>query len=227
MYKKGFKIEYAEKQCKICSQIKPISSFYKRTDRVCKRCRCEINAEKSYQRHLEKFPDLPDETWKDVVGYEGLYRVSNLGRIRSFVRGGQRGCILALTTHRQGYKIVKFYDRKSYLVHRLVAESFIPNPEDKATVNHIDGNKANNRISNLEWATQSENNKHAFLTGLKPFTQKQFEAATRGHKIDKSQVFQIRNLFDSGKSLLELSKAFHVSKAQVCRIVNHKSRCSV
>ena len=77
MYKKKFKIEYTEKQCKICSQIKPIFSFYKRTDRVCKRCRCEINAEKAYQRHLEKFPDLPDETWKDV----GVSQVSEAGTV--------------------------------------------------------------------------------------------------------------------------------------------------
>lgn len=230
MCKKYNKIDYSEKECKICHQIKPISGFYSRTYKTCKRCVCKINSDKSYKRHLLNNPDLQNEIWKDVIGYKGLYKISNFGRVRSFVLGGNNGCILLQSTHKQGYKRIRLSDGNSslsYLVHRLVAIAFIPNPDNKETVNHLDGNKANNSVENLEWATQSENNKHAFRTGLKRFTDKNQEASTRGHKVNKSQVIDIRNEFSNGKSLLNLSLEYSISKAQVCRIVNHKSRISV
>lgn len=230
MCKKGSKINYTEKECKVCHEIKHISEFYSRTNKTCKRCRCKINSEKAFERHLLNNPDLPNEIWKDVVGYEGYYKVSNFGRIRSFVLGGYNGCILSQTTHKQGYKRINLSDGKSdseHLVHRLVATAFTPNPYGKETVNHIDGNKSNNNVSNLEWATQSENNRHAIRTGLKIFTEKNRLASTRGFKISRDQVADIRIRFLKGKSLSELAKMYSVSKAQICRIVNRKSRISV
>lgn len=115
-----------------------------------------------------------EEIWKDIQGYEGLYQVSNLGRVKSLARLDTRGQrvsekILKLGKHRAGYFRVNLYKNgkmKQYLVHRLVALAFIPNPENKEQVNHIDGNKQNNVIENLEWCTHSENIQHAYRTGL-------------------------------------------------------------
>lgn len=114
------------------------------------------------------------EVFKPIKGYEGLYEISNLGRVKSLPKIiGKRTkheTILKSRISTQGYEMVTLCkESKSFnaSVHRLVAEAFIPNPNNKATVNHVDGNKLNNDISNLEWSTQSENNFHAYKTGLK------------------------------------------------------------
>ena len=230
MYKKGSKIKYTEKECKICHIIKPISDFYSRTDKTCKKCRCNINSEKSFKIHLNNYPDLPNEIWEEVYGYESYYKVSNLGRIRSLIKGRKNGCILQQSSTKQGYKRIKLSNKiasKSYLVHRIVAIAFIPNPDNKETINHKDGNKQNNNISNLEWATQSENNKHAFKTGLKSFTYKNMIASTKGRKLSENQVENIRNKSHDGYSISDLSKMFFVSKSQICRIINKKSRIPI
>ena len=113
------------------------------------------------------------EVWKDIKGYEGLYQVSNLGRARSldrYVRNGtsnkniKRGKILKPCATRDGYlqlNLIKNKKKKVSTVHRLVAKAFIVNFENKPCVNHIDGNKQNNNVENLEWVTYSENTIHA------------------------------------------------------------------
>lgn len=105
------------------------------------------------------------EIWKSVNGFEGLYMVSNLGRIKSLPRNGTRknGSILKPAI-RGNYLFVRLTGNrldKKCSVHRLVAEAFIPNPSNKPLVNHKDGNKLNNNANNLEWCTQSENMIHA------------------------------------------------------------------
>lgn len=111
------------------------------------------------------------EIWKDVVGYEGLYQVSNLGRVKSLPRRIMCGWadfiskekIISQANHRQGYKIVCFHrngKQKTYKVHRLVAEAFIPNHKKYKCINHKDENKSNNVVSNLEWCNHSYNNNY-------------------------------------------------------------------
>lgn len=109
------------------------------------------------------------EIWKDVVNYENLYKISNLGRVKSLYRMGANERICKLHIGTRGYlevNISKNNIRKKVRVHRLIAEAFIPNPENKPEVNHIDGNKLNNSIENLEWVTRSENIQHSFKIGL-------------------------------------------------------------
>ena len=114
------------------------------------------------------------ETWKDIAGFEGLYQISNLGRIRSLDRitvemttGIQRhlsGKLLNPTDNGDGYRIVslkKGGKRFSRYIHRLVAEAFVDKPEGCNVVNHIDYNKGNNIFSNLEWCTQKANVQHS------------------------------------------------------------------
>lgn len=115
------------------------------------------------------------ERWRDIPGYEGLYQVSSLGNVRR----GER--IKKPHTDHGGYLTVwlsKNAKMKCLKVHRLVAQAFIPNPDDKRTVNHIDGNKKNNGVENLEWATHSENIIHANKTGLRAVTDAQRTAAS-------------------------------------------------
>ena len=125
------------------------------------------------------------ETWKPVKGYEGLYEVSDRGRVKSLEREisfkskNQFGVfytgykapekILTPIVHKSGYLVVNLYfadTHKTKTIHRLVAEAFIDKPDGKSQVNHIDGNKVNNSVGNLEWVTPSENIKHAYKTAL-------------------------------------------------------------
>jgi len=122
------------------------------------------------------------EIWKPIEGFEGRYEVSNLGNVRSLdmiVNNGykdylKRGRVLVKTISGYGkYHKVHLCDGisgfKQMRVHRLVANAFIPNPENKETVNHINGDKQDNRVENLEWATQAENNRHAHDNNLMRF----------------------------------------------------------
>lgn len=100
------------------------------------------------------------EEWKPIPDFEGIYEVSNYGRIKSLARNGTKGGLLKQHIDRYGYlKVVLHKGNKPYYftVHRLVANAFIENPENKATVDHIDCNRTNNHADNLRWCTVKEN----------------------------------------------------------------------
>ena len=123
------------------------------------------------------------EIWKDIIGYEGLYQVSNFGRVKSldkimFVYGCQKdpiqaikkGKILTPRKNSDGYdkvSLTKNKVAKEYFIHRLVAICFLDNPNNYEEVNHIDGNKTNNNVSNLEWCTHLQNMQHCYENNLR------------------------------------------------------------
>lgn len=108
-----------------------------------------------------------NEIWKDIDGYEGFYQISNFGRVKSFCQPTQfhkpKEHLLKLTVANNGYQQVTLYKntkRKKFLVHRLVASAFIPNPNNYPHINHKDENKLNNSVDNLEWCTALYNNRY-------------------------------------------------------------------
>ena len=105
------------------------------------------------------------EIWKDIKNYEGLYQVSNMGRVKN-----KKNCTINPELNKNGYKYIPLYKenkRRRELLHRIVATAFIENPNSLPQVNHIDGNKQNNNVDNLEWCTCSYNLKEAYRLKLR------------------------------------------------------------
>lgn len=173
------------------------------------------------------------EEWKDIEGYEGYYQVSSFGNIRSLDRlidfpsrwhGGsmvkriRKGHIMKPGSSPRGYSIAslsKLSVHKYYSVHRLVAMTFIPNPENKPQVNHINGIKTDNRVENLEWVTPSENIQHSVDTGLQPKPVKMPKK-----KLNYGKVRRIR---ESNLGIGDLCKMFDITPKTVNRILSRKT----
>lgn len=164
------------------------------------------------------------EQWKTIKGYKSFYDVSNFGRVRGW-RNGRYGRrikprIKKLTLNPYGYyqtgiringKSTNFY------VHRLVAEAFIPNPENKPEVNHIDCDKINNRADNLEWCTHEENLIHASKMGV--LKGRMIGEDVPASKLKEKDVISIRDLYHKGFLQKDIAKKFNVSKSLISKVV--------
>lgn len=123
-----------------------------------------------YEHQKLALEQSKDSSRVAVIGYEGLYEIDSQGNVYSIVQScSKRKRQLKDYSNKSGYRKVNLYSKdgkcsKKY-IHRLVAEAFIPNPENKPNVNHIDCNRSNNNVKNLEWCTQSENIKHCINVG--------------------------------------------------------------
>lgn len=169
------------------------------------------------------------EIWKDIEGYEGCYQVSSLGRIKSLSRKKplRNGHFCYSTekilnqSDRRGYACVVLSKTKAkpFSVHRLVANAFVPNTENKKTVNHKNGDKKDNRVSNLEWATQSEQQLHASSIGLR---NKARGSNSNLSKLTESDIKEIFNLYNSGKYYIkQIADRYKVGVNAISSILNN------
>lgn len=175
------------------------------------------------------------EIWKDIPEYEGYYQVSNLGNVRSLDRIREthpsakkqfkvfkKGFLLTPDLTHGGYlrfSLSKDKKTKKFSSHRLVAQAFIPNPENKEQVNHKDGNKLNNSIDNLEWCTGSENIRHAYKNGL----QSQVGEKNAASKLTNEQVKEIKVKLLNGVSPKEISNSYPIHRTSVYDIINGRN----
>jgi NUMOD4 motif-containing protein/HNH endonuclease len=176
---------------------------------------------------------MENEIWKGVLGWENRYEVSSIGRVRSVEREGKhysgskslwKSKMLKFNINR-GYKHVLLYrsefDKQRTGVHRLVAAAFIPNPDNKPTVNHINCNPGDNRVENLEWATYKEQQDHAAKSGHRYMT---LGEMSNFSKLTESDVIEIRRLFDNGiMTRIEIANKFSMAKSNVQYIVNRQT----
>jgi len=160
---------------------------------------------------------------KQIKNYEGLYEIDNLGNIFSTPRKGTKGGLISKITD-QYFEVVLCKDSKNarFNLHRLLAEHFIDNPLNLPQVNHIDGNKFNNDLSNLEWCTASQNQLHAIRLGLKLPA----KGSKNGNsKLKEQDVFEIRNIAKQrGRhyNRKELAEKYNVSICTIKEIVNKR-----
>ena len=173
------------------------------------------------------------EVWKDVVGYEGLYQVSNLGRVKSFDRAIREG-----RNRIPGKMMFPHQDRKGYLnvnlsregkifhakVHRLVAQAFLPNPENLPEVNHINFEKDNNFVKNLEWVTSKTNSEHFFGSEKAEQRNKKLRKEKNPNaKLTSKDVNLLRKLRKEYRiKRTTLALLFGVSLSQIQRIIYNK-----
>ncbi len=173
-----------------------------------------------------------NEIWKDVIGWENYYQISNTGYVRSkdrYMRHYQGGLALLkgklLSPNRvKGYLVATFFKdehRERWLIHRLVAIHFISNPENKPTVNHKNTIKNDNRADNLEWATDSEQQIHAVKNGLRDNTMGEKNNLS---KVKNEDVIKMRELYATGNFFQrEIADMFGLTEEHCHKIINRKA----
>lgn len=184
-----------------------------------------MNAKETYETLMKYYPqtleELKVEEWRDVEGYEGFYQVSNFGRVKRIK------CIrphILKPTLISGYCYVdlsKQNQTKQHRIHRLVAKAFIPNPNCKPEINHIDGHKLNNHVANLEWATGVENMEHAVKLGLQKSGADVYNAG-----LTLEQANEILSSYVAGSQQFgskALAKKFGVTYRQILRVVHGRT----
>lgn len=152
------------------------------------------------------------EEWKSVVGYEGLYEISNLGRIKSLNFDGTKRERIMSPYLVHGYSRIRIFKNskpRSVGVHRLVAEAFIANPDNKPYVNHINGDKSDNRAANLEWCTQSENTIHSYRVLM--------NKASGGREKKKVMLVETGQVFESIKEASKMTGHNRTSIISCCK----------
>lgn len=163
--------------------------------------------------------------WKPLVNYENSYEISNFGEIRGIDRisgkrkGVVKGKLLKQSLNHKNYLEVRLYKNSKSMtkvVHRLVALSFIPNPLNLPQVNHIDGNKSNNRVENLEWVSNSQNQLHAYKIGLQP---SRAGEKNNNASITDVEVTNYKLLYNSGMSVIEISKNTDIPLSKIRAII--------
>jgi hypothetical protein len=162
---------------------------------------------------------MMQEIFKQVKDYEGYYEISNIGNVRSTSYKGTR--LLKPAKTKRGYLNVIFCVNQikvHKLIHRLVAEAFIPNPRNLEQVNHINGNKEDNTVENLEWCTSEYNNQHALNSGLLNRYEDRPEA-----KLTKELVLKIPDLIKKGATTDDLKDLFKVSRRCIDNIFEGKN----
>lgn len=174
---------------------------------------------------------MAKEKWIDIKGYEGRYQISNQGRVKSLSREFQisfekkarsvRGKILNMTPNTNGYLRVflsKHSQVKTHYVHRLVAQHFCPQGIGQVEVNHINGDKLNNSVDNLEWCTKHENLHHAFDNNLCKWGEQ-----SNLRSLTEKQVHEIRREIFKGVKVSEIANKFLVSESTIFRIKSGKT----
>ena len=159
--------------------------------------------------------NLPHEQWRDIIGCEGRYKVSNYGRVKSFQHN--RSKIMSDNKHSKGYMLIRLYKNghsENFGVHTLVAQAFTPNPEKKSEADHRNGNKTDNCIWNLDWVTRRENATRAYQLGLIPV-----KRGVQSHfaKLTAGDVIYIR-INPDGLKTRDLAEKFNVSRATINRV---------
>lgn len=181
---------------------------------------------------------MEKEIWKPCPEYERHYEISNFGNLRSkrvfipndSIFGELKGTwkkqqLKNQTTNRYGYKTSKLCKEghcRRLTIHRLVAKAFLPNPENRRQVNHIDGDKTNNRLDNLEWASHSENIRHAYATGLMNTDHLVGENSVNA-KLTWEKVREIRKQLSEGARVKDLAQQYGVSSGTITYIKQQKT----
>jgi len=194
---------------------------------TCRECRIEYNRDiraKKAAGEFAVFTEIPGEKWESIIEYDGWYEISDFGRVKRIKKGpgSTVGRILKTFLSKPGYCRVclcKDTKRRYKNVHRLVMAAFVgPCPEGKQ-VNHIDGDKENNHIENLEYVTQSENIRHSFAIG----TRSQRGEKNTQSSLTEDNVHEIRHLSLCGLTQKSIASRFNVTRTAISSIMTGKT----